>query len=144
MIWILRKLQSLCALQNLNVAFRFPIRPSLKKFWRTSIFWAEVNTIVRRELGAIGFCAEKAVLAGEILTGRMTIHLPVSKDGDVYDTLVDEKSKLQSPAILGCVKRRFRRASFTLPEPVEPPPVPEGRKPPEPPPVPKATLHFDF
>jgi hypothetical protein len=105
---------------------------------------------LRRELGALGYCAERAVEAGEILDGRMTLHLSVNQDGQVYATNVDEKSKLQSPAILRCAAKRFRRVQLTMPEVPE---LPEGATPPppaplkpgeEPPPPPKATVHLDF
>ncbi len=80
----------------------------------------------------------------EELKGRMTLHLAVSKTGDVYDTMVDEKSKVQSPAMLRCATKRFKKTKFTVPEEVPPAPVPAGEKPPEPPPRPKVTVHLDF
>jgi hypothetical protein len=115
---------------------------------------AEVDEQVRREMGALSFCATKAVTpdpaapAGspppEELKGRMDLILAVGKEGDVYDTVVDEKSKVQSPAILRCAAKRFRRLSFTLPPPVPPVPVEPGAKPPPPPTPPKVLVHLDF
>ncbi len=105
---------------------------------------------IRRELGALGYCAERAVEAGEVLDGRLTLHLSVNQEGQVYATNVDEKSKLQSPAMLRCAAKRFRRMQLTMPEVPE---LPEGAVPPpppplepgeEPPPPPKATVHLDF
>jgi len=105
---------------------------------------------IRRELGALGYCAERAVEAGEILDGRMTMHLSVNQEGQVYATNLDEKSELQSPAMLRCAAKRFRRMQLTMPEMPE---LPEGVAPPppaplkpgeEPPPPPKATVHLDF
>ena len=74
----------------------------------------------------------------------MTLNLAVSKEGDVYDTLVDEKSKVQSPAILRCAAKRFRQLTFTLPEPVPPPPPEPGKEPPPPPPAPKVIVNLEF
>lgn len=110
----------------------------------------EVEGLVRPELGGLGYCGEKAVAAGEVLKGRMTLLLALSKDGQVYDTLVDEKSKLQSPTILRCAAKRFRKLSFTLNEiPATPPPPPKpvkGKrgKPPEPPAPPRVIVNLDF
>jgi hypothetical protein len=111
---------------------------------------AEVEDYLRRELGGIGWCAQKLTEAGTELEGRMTLVLAVSKDGQVYDTLVDEKSKLQEPAIKTCAAKRFRKLSFTVPDPATlPPPEPvrprRGRNQPPPGPVvPKATIDLDF
>lgn len=105
----------------------------------------EVDGFVRRELGGIGWCAQKAVEGGEELKGKMTLFLAVGRDGGVYDTLVDEKSKVQSPAIKACAAKRFRKMQFTPPPPPTEPPAPVNpRKPPPPPVVPKAIVEFDF
>ena len=80
----------------------------------------------------------------------MTLTLAISKDGQVYDTLVDEKSKLQEPTIKTCPAKRFRKLAFTVPDPATlPPPEPvkpkRGQKgPPPPPPGPRATIDLDF
>lgn len=112
---------------------------------------AEVERLLGRELGALGFCADRAVhpiegsdLQPEELKGRMTLHLAISKTGDVYDTLVDEKSKVQSPAMLRCATKRYKKMKFTVPEEVPPPPPEPGAKPPEPPVRPQVTVHLDF
>ncbi|MEQ1568439.1 MAG: hypothetical protein ABMA64_22575, partial [Myxococcota bacterium] len=47
---------------------------------------AEVDDLVRRELGGIAYCADKLAAAGTPLKGVMTLQLAVSKDGSVYDT----------------------------------------------------------
>jgi hypothetical protein len=110
----------------------------------------EVEGLVRPELGGLGYCGETAVAAGEVLKGRMTLELALAKDGHVYDTLVDPKSKIQSPTILRCAAKRFRKLTFTLNEvPATPPPPPKpvkGKrgKPPEPPPPPRVIVNLDF
>jgi hypothetical protein len=115
---------------------------------------AQVNDLVRRELGGLGYCAEKAVTADppEVLKGRMSLKLMLSKDGTVYDTVVEPTSKVQSPAISRCAAKRFRKLQFTMLPPGEPPapaPAPKGRGrgragPPEPPPPPHVLVHLDF
>lgn len=112
---------------------------------------AAVQDLVRRELGGIGYCGEAAVKAGEVLQGRMSLQLALSKDGHVYDTLVDEKSKLQSPAILSCAAKRFRKLEFAMtdaPPPPPPKPAKKGRggraAPPEAPAVPRVLVDLDF
>jgi hypothetical protein len=115
---------------------------------------AQVNDLVRRELGGLGYCAEKAVMATppEPLKGRMSLKLMLSKDGTVYDTVVDPTSKVQSPTISRCAAKRFRKLQFTLLEASEQPapaPAPKGRGrgrggPPEPPPPPHVLVHLDF
>jgi hypothetical protein len=115
---------------------------------------SEVEEMIRREMGALSYCATKATTPDpnappggpppEELKGRMDLNLAVGREGDVYDTSVDEKSKVQSPAILKCAAKRFRRLTFTLP-PAEPPaPVEPGAKPPPPPTPPKVKVHLDF
>ncbi|MCA9491418.1 MAG: hypothetical protein KC621_15910 [Myxococcales bacterium] len=105
----------------------------------------EVDELVRRELGALAYCAEVlreppegSDIQKEELRGRMSLILAVGKNGDVYDTLVEEKSRLQSPGILRCGTKRFRKLKFTVPEegPVDPAAPPPVR--------PKVTVHLDF
>lgn len=105
----------------------------------------EVNEFVRRELGALAYCAtviqnppEGSEVQKEELKGRMSLVLAIGKTGDVYDTLVDEKSKLQSPGMLRCSAKRFKKLKFTVPEeaPVDPAAPPPVR--------PKVTVHLDF
>lgn len=85
---------------------------------------AQVDDLVRRELGGLGYCAEKATAAGEPLKGAMALQLAVSKDGQVYDTSVDPASSVQSPTILRCASKRFRKLAFTMPDPATLPPPP--------------------
>ena len=70
----------------------------------------------------------------------MLLLLAISRDGAVFDTRLDEKSKVQSPAMLNCTAKRFKGMGFTLPPevpPTPPPdPLPAGWEPPPPPPVP--------
>lgn len=114
----------------------------------------QVEELVRRQLGALSYCATKATTpdpaappgtpAPEELKGRMDLNLAIGREGDVYDTVVDEKSKVQSPAMLACAQKRFRKLSFTLPPPAPPVPEEPGAKKPEPPPAPKVIAHLDF
>lgn len=114
----------------------------------------EVEELLRRELGALSYCATAATTLDpaappgspppEELKGRMDLTLAVGKEGDVYDTVVDEKSKVQSPAMLRCAQKRFRRLTFTVPPPEPPAPVEPGAKPPPPPTPPKVVVHLDF
>lgn len=115
---------------------------------------AQVDELVRRELGALSYCATKATTpdpaapAGspppEELKGRMDLNLAIGREGDVYDTVVDEKSKVQSPAMLRCAQKRFRQITLTVPPPAPPVEPEPGKKPPEPPPAPKVVVHLDF
>jgi hypothetical protein len=115
---------------------------------------SEVEELLRREMGALSYCATKATTLDpnappgspppEELKGRMDLTLAVGREGDVYDTVVDEKSKVQSPAILRCAQKRFRRLTFTVPPPEPPAPVEPGAKPPPPPTPPKVVVHLDF
>lgn len=96
----------------------------------------EVTKFIEREIGGIGWCGEKAVVAGEELVGPMGVILPVSRtNGDVFNALLDEKSKVASAIALRCIGKRFTRLTFTVPEP---PPPPDPNAPPPPPPDPKA------
>jgi hypothetical protein len=75
--------------------------------------------------------------------------LAVTKEGQVYATNVDEKSPLQSPAILRCATEAIPSdAAHDCPEPraegtppVPPAPLKPGQ---EPPPPPQAIVHLDF
>lgn len=97
---------------------------------------AEVNDRLSRELGALSYCVDKAVKANEPVAGDMLVLLAISKDGAVFDTRLDEKSKVQSPTMLGCTAKRFKGMGFTLPPEAPPVPVVEGQEPPPPPPIP--------
>jgi hypothetical protein len=82
-----------------------------------------------------------------VLEGRMDLRLSVSKEGQVYSTNVDEKSPLQSPAVLKCATKRFRRMQLELPPPPAEPatPVPPAPgKPAEQEMPPQAIVHLDF
>lgn len=85
---------------------------------------AQAKDLLERELGGIGYCAEKAVAAGEPLKGAMALTLAVSKDGQVYDTSADPGSSVQSPTINRCAGKRYRKLSFTMPDPAKAPPPP--------------------
>jgi hypothetical protein len=114
----------------------------------------EVDDRVRRELGGIGYCAEKLATAGTPLKGPMTLQLAISKDGQVYDTLVDENSVVQSPELKACAAKRFRKLSFTMPDPSAapppPPPAPKkgkkgrGPQPPPGPVAPRVLVNLEF
>jgi hypothetical protein len=106
---------------------------------------AEVADRLSRELGAVAYCYEKAVkgaMPTDVVEGEMIVSLVVTKEGVVADTRLDEKSKVMLPAMLGCVNKRYRGTSFTLPPEVPPAPVPEGQTPPPPPPPPSVKVTF--
>jgi hypothetical protein len=63
---------------------------------------AEVNDRLNRELGALSWCVDQSVKANEPVAGEMIMMLGIAKDGSVYDTRLDEKSKVQSPTMLRC------------------------------------------
>lgn len=104
---------------------------------------AEVTDRLGRELGALSWCVDQSVKANEAVAGEMISILGIAKDGSIYDTRLDEKSKVQSPTMLRCSTKRFRGLAFTLPEPPPPPPPPvEGEEPPPPPIPPGITATF--
>ncbi|MEZ4235750.1 MAG: hypothetical protein R3F59_06220 [Myxococcota bacterium] len=97
---------------------------------------------LRRELGGLSYCATQAVAAGEEVKGRMSLQLALSKDGRVYDTLVNEKSQVQSPAMLRCASKRFRKLEFELVP--QPEPAAGEEAPAEPPVQPKVMVDLDL
>jgi hypothetical protein len=96
----------------------------------------EVNDRLFRELGALSWCVDQSVKANEAVAGEMISILGIAKDGSIYDTRLDETSKVQSPTMLRCSTKRFRGIAFTVPEPPPPPPPPAPGEEPLPPPVP--------
>lgn len=105
---------------------------------------AKVDAQLQRELGAVGWCAERLRLPPEVtdpaappmpapepIVGVMTVQLAVSKStGEVFDTLLDEKSKFADLDLLRCVSRRYKSLLVPL-VPVDPAAQPKAdEKPP--------------
>ncbi len=98
---------------------------------------AAAELALRREVGAVGWCAERLRLppdvemvdpaappmpAPEPIEGILTLNLAISKTtGEVFDTLLDEKSKLADLDLLRCIARRFKPIIIPLLPVTEPP-----------------------
>jgi hypothetical protein len=115
---------------------------------------AKVDAQLGRELGAVGWCAERMRLPPEVtdpaappmpapepIVGVMTVQLAISRNtGEVFDTLLDEKSKFADLDLLRCVSRRYKSILVPLPPPPDPAAPPPAKEP-EPPSV-KIDLDF--
>lgn len=87
---------------------------------------AAVEDGFRRELGAIGYCAEKIKEAQPDLSGRMLLEVGIDEKGRIGGVYVAEKSKLTDETLARCAAMRFRRL---VNEPLMAPEAKEGEKP---------------
>jgi TonB family protein len=75
---------------------------------------AVIRRVIRRGLGPIRYCYEKALLRRPKLAGRVVVHFTISSRGRVQSSRV-KSSTLGAPKVAHCVAARVRRLVFPAP-----------------------------
>ncbi len=114
----------------------YPETPNMKMSieYKNGVDTAHADDLIKREQGAFAWCAERRLLPPpgsdpaapppvvEPVVGIMTMNLALGKTGEIFDTLLDEKSKLADLDLIRCVGKRLKPIvlKVTQPDPEDP------------------------